>query len=86
MDINININNNEKDNKRFDPKSVLSSDFKNEIENKTEDINNMIDEIDKYYNIRSDKELSNIIRTMMESRIKFLDSYAKFSDWYKKHR
>lgn len=86
MNINININNNEKEEKKFNPKSVLSQEFKKDVEDKTEEINNMIDEIDKYYNIRADKELSNIIRTMMESRIKFLDSYAKFSDWYKKHR
>jgi len=86
MNINININNNEKEEKKFNPKSVLSQEFKKDVEDKTEEINNMIDEIDKYYNIRADKELSNIIRIMMESRIKFLDSYAKFSDWYKKHR
>lgn len=86
MNINININNNEREEKKFNPKSVLSQEFKKDVEDKTEEINNMIDEIDKYYNVRSDKELSNIIRTMMESRIKFLDSYAKFSDWYKKHR
>jgi hypothetical protein len=86
MDINININNNEKEEKKFNPKSVLSQEFKKDVEDKTEEINNMIDEIDKYYNIRADKELSNIIRTMMESRIKFLDAYERFSSWYKKHR
>lgn len=89
MDININVNNNESGKQNsfsFDPKEILNPDFKNGIENLTTKVNEMIDEIDKYYNINQDRQLKVWIRDMIESRIKFLESYAKFSDWYKKNR
>ena len=46
----------------------------------------MIEEIDKYYNINKDPTLKKLIRDMIESRIKFIESYAKSSEWYKKNR
>lgn len=70
----------------FDPESILGSNFKLEIENRAEKVNEMIEEIDKYYNINKDPALKKLIRDMIESRIKFIESYAKFSEWYKKNR
>lgn len=70
----------------FDPESILGPNFKLEIENRAEKVNEMIDEIDKYYNINKDPTLKKMIRDMIESRIKFIESYAKFSEWYKKNR
>ena len=70
----------------FDPESILGSNFKLEIENRAEKVNEMIEEIDRYYNINKDLELKKLIRDMIESRIKFIESYTKFSDWYKKNR
>ena len=89
MDININVNNNENGSQKyfsFDPKEILSPDFKNGIENLTDKVNEMIEEIDKYYNINQDRQLKEWIRDMMESRIKFMESYTKFSEWYKNNR
>ena len=60
--------------------------FKLDIENRAEKVNEMIEEIDKYYNIDKDSTLKKLIRDMIESRIKFIESYAKFSEWYKKNR
>ena len=70
----------------FDPESILGPNFKLEIENLAEKVNEMIEEIDRYYNINKDPELKKLIRDMIESRIKFIESYAKFSEWYKKNR
>ena len=70
----------------FDPESILSPNFKLDIENRAEKANEMIEEIDRYYNINKDPELKKLIRDMIESRIKFIESYAKFSEWYKKNR
>ena len=70
----------------FDPESILRPNFKLEIENRAEKVNEMIEEIDKYYNINKDPTLKKLIRDMIESRIKFIESYAKFSEWYKKNR
>ena len=70
----------------FDPESILGPNFKLEIENRTEKANEMIEEIDKYYNINKDPTLKKLIRDMIESRIKFIESYTKFSEWYKKNR
>lgn len=70
----------------FDPESILGPNFKLDIENRAEKANEMIEEIDKYYNINKDPELKKLIRDMIESRIKFIESYAKFSEWYKKNR
>lgn len=70
----------------FDPESILGPNFKLEIENRAEKVNEMIEEIDKYYNINKDPTLKKLIRDMIESRIKFIESYAKFSEWYKKNR
>ena len=70
----------------FDPESILGPNFKLEIENRAEKANEMIEEIDKYYNINKDPTLKKLIRDMIESRIKFIESYAKFSEWYKKNR
>lgn len=70
----------------FDPESILGSNFKLEIENRAEKVNEMIEEIDKYYNINKDPTLKKLIRDMIESRIKFIESYTKFSEWYKKNR
>lgn len=70
----------------FDPESILGPNFKLEIENRAEKVNEMIEEIDKYYNIDKDPTLKKLIRDMIESRIKFIESYAKFSEWYKKNR
>ena len=70
----------------FDPESILGPNFKLDIENRAEKVNEMIDEIDKYYNINKDPTLKKLIRNMIESRIKFIESYAKFSEWYKKNR
>lgn len=70
----------------FDPESILGPNFTLEIENRAEKVNEMIEEIDKYYNINKDPTLKKLIRDMIESRIKFIESYAKFSEWYKKNR
>ena len=70
----------------FDPESILGLNFKLDIENRAEKVNEMIEEIDKYYNIDKDSTLKKLIRDMIESRIKFIESYAKFSEWYKKNR
>ena len=70
----------------FDPESILGPNFKLEIENRAEKANEMIEEIDKYYNINKDPTLKKLIRDMIESRIKFIESYTKFSEWYKKNR
>ena len=70
----------------FDPESILGPNFKLEIENLAEKVNEMIEEIDKYYNINRDPTLKKLIRDMIESRIKFIESYTKFSEWYKKNR
>ena len=70
----------------FDPESILGPNFKLEIENLAEKVNEMIEEIDKYYNINKDPTLKKLIRDMIESRIKFIESYTKFSEWYKKNR
>ena len=70
----------------FDPESILGPNFKLEIENLAEKVNEMIEEIDKYYNINIDPTLKKLIRDMIESRIKFIESYTKFSEWYKKNR
>ena len=70
----------------FDPESILGLNFKLDIENRAEKVNEMIEEIDKYYNINKDPTLKKLIRDMIESRIKFIESYAKFSEWYKKNR
>lgn len=70
----------------FDPESILGPNFKLDIENRAEKANEMIEEIDKYYNINKDPTLKKLIRDMIESRIKFIESYAKFSEWYKKNR
>lgn len=70
----------------FDPESILGPNFKLEIENRAEKVNEMIEEIDKYYNINKDPELKKIIQNMIKSRIEFIESYAKFSEWYKKNR
>ena len=70
----------------FDPESILGPNFKLDIENRAEKVNEMIEEIDKYYNINKDPTLKKLIRDMIESRIKFIESYAKFSEWYKKNR
>ena len=70
----------------FDPESILGPNFKLEIENRAEKVNEMIEEIDKYYNINKDPTLKKLIRDMIESRIKFIESYVKFSEWYKKNR
>ena len=70
----------------FDPESILGPNFKLEIENRTEKVNEMIEEIDKYYNINKDPKLKKLIRDMIESRIKFIESYTIFSEWYKKNR
>lgn len=70
----------------FDPESILGPNFKLEIENRAEKVNEMIEEIDKYYNINKDPVLKKLIRDMIESRIKFIESYTKFSEWYKKNR
>lgn len=92
MEINIfNVENKDKrvyGNKSFsfDPESILGPNFKLDIENRAEKVNEMIEEIDKYYNINKDPELKKLIRDMIESRIKFIESYAKFSEWYKKNR
>ena len=70
----------------FDPESILGPNFNLEIENRAEKVDEMIEEIDKYYNIDKDPALKKLIRDMIESRIKFIESYTKFSDWYKKNR
>ena len=70
----------------FDPESILGPNFKLDIENRAEKVNEMIEEIDKYYNINKDLTLKKLIRDMIESRIKFIESYTKFSEWYKKNR
>lgn len=70
----------------FDPEYILGPNFKLDIENRAEKVNEMIEEIDKYYNINKDPALKKLIRDMVESRIKFIESYAKFTDWYKKNR
>ena len=70
----------------FDPESIRSPNFKLEIENRAEKVNEMIEEIDKYYNINKDPTLKKLIQDMIESRIKFIESYTKFSEWYKKNR
>ena len=70
----------------FDPESILGPNFKLDIENRAEKAYEMIEEIDRYYNINKDLELKKLIRDMIESRIKFIESYAKFSEWYKKNR
>ena len=70
----------------FDPETILGPNFKLDIENRAEKVNEMIEEIDKYYNIDKDPVLKGWIRDMIESRIKFIDSYAKFSEWYRKNR
>ena len=70
----------------FDPESIIGPNFKLDIENRAEKVNEMIEEIDKYYNINKDPTLKKLIRDMIESRIKFIESYAKFSEWYKKNR
>lgn len=70
----------------FNPESILGPNFKLDIENRAEKANEMIEEIDKYYNINKDPTLKKLIRDMIESRIKFIESYAKFSEWYKKNR
>lgn len=70
----------------FDPESILGPNFKLDIENRAEKVNEMIEEIDKYYNINKDPTLKKMIRDTIESRIKFIESYAKFSEWYKKNR
>lgn len=70
----------------FDPESILGPNFKLDIENRAEKVNEMIEEIDKYYNINKDPTLKKLIRDTIESRIKFIESYAKFSEWYKKNR
>lgn len=70
----------------FDPESILGPNFKLDIENRAEKVNEMIEEIDKYYNINKDPTLKKLIRDMIESRIKFIESYTKFSEWYKKNR
>jgi hypothetical protein len=70
----------------FDPESILGPNFKLDIENRVEKVNEMIEEIDRYYNINKDPTLKKLIRDMIESRIKFIESYAKFSEWYKKNR
>mgnify|MGYP001772401797 FL=1 len=70
----------------FNPESILGPNFKLDIENRAEKVNEMIEEIDKYYNINKDPTLKKLIRDMIESRIKFIESYAKFSEWYKKNR
>ena len=92
MEINIfNVENKDKDvysgkSFSFDPESILGSNFKLDIENRAEKVNEMIEEIDKYYNINKDPTLKKLIRDMIESRIKFIESYTKFSEWYKKNR
>lgn len=70
----------------FDPESILGPNFKLDIENRAEKANEMIEEIDRYYNINKDPTLKKLIRDMIESRIKFIESYTKFSEWYKKNR
>ena len=70
----------------FDPESIIGPNFKLDIENQAEKVNEMMEEIDKYYNINKDPTLKKLIRDMIESRIKFIESYAKFSEWYKKNR
>lgn len=92
MEINIfNVENKDKDvysskTFSFDPESILGPNFKLDIENRAEKINEMIEEIDKYYNINKDPELKKLIRDMIESRIKFIISYSKFSEWYNKNK
>ena len=92
MEINIfNVENKDKDiysgkSFSFDPESILGPNFKLEIENRAEKVDEMIEEIDKYYNIDKDSALKKLIQDMIESRIKFIESYTKFSDWYKKNR
>ena len=92
MEINIfNVENKDKSvysskSLSFDPESILGPNFKLDIENRAEKANEMIEEIDKYYNINKDPTLKKLIRDMIESRIKFIESYAKFSEWYKKNR
>lgn len=70
----------------FDPETILGPNFKLDIENRAEKVNEMIEEIDKYYNINKDPQLKGWIRDMIESRIKFIDTYTKFSEWYRKNR
>lgn len=70
----------------FDPQTILSPNFKLDIENLAEKINEMVEEVDKYYNINQDPQVKKWIRDMIESRIKFIESYTKFSEWYKKNR
>lgn len=92
MDINIfNFENKDKDicsNKTFsfNPEYILGPNFKLDIENRAEKVNEMIDEIDKYYNINKDPALKKIIHDMIESRLRFIDSYTAFSEWYNKNR
>lgn len=70
----------------FDPESILGPNFKLEIENRAEKVNEMIEEIDKYYNINKDPALKKLIQNMIKSRVEFIESYTKFSEWYKKNR
>ena len=92
MDVNVNItgiNENEKNPKNsysFDPRIIMDPDFKTSIELTGDKIDNMIEEVDKYYNIYDDPEVSFTIRKMLRSRAEFLDSYRNFKDWFKRNR
>ena len=86
---NININeaknNNECNNKSnlsFDPKIILEPEFVNKVEVTNKMFTEMIDEIEKYYCIDENSDLSNLIKRMIRIRYEFLDDYNKFKNWY----
>lgn len=92
MDINVNItgvgdNDNGKNSSlSFDPRIILDPEFESSVEITMDKINSMIDEIDKYYNIRRDPKLRTLIREVIESRALFLNKYHEFKSWYNKNK
>lgn len=92
MDINVNITGvGDNDNRRnsslsFDPRIILDPEFESSVEITKDKIENMIDEIDKYYNIHKDPKLRTLIREVIESRALFLNKYHEFKSWYNKNK
>lgn len=92
MDINVNItgvgDNDNRNNSSlsFDPRIILDPEFESSVELTMDKINSMINEIDKYYNIRKDPKLRTLICEVIESRALFLNKYHDFKSWYNKNK
>lgn len=90
MDINVNISGinekNSRQNRSIDPRIIMDPNFESSIELTKNDIDSMVDEIDKYYNIGRDQKLKSLIRETMYLRVEFLKKYRELRSWYKNNR